>query len=108
MQRLSIAAAAIAAAALATATPVFAAPAAPVADASVRVPTSATELQSATGYVDLKQKIAAAAEAYCRQHPVDLTVATCKRDIAEALQAQAETQRQALLSRQTTFAQAQR
>lgn len=104
MQRLLTAAAAVAACTLTAA----AAHAEIGADQGLSVAVSKAQLTSATGYVDLKQQIAARADAYCRAHPIGLTVATCTRDIAAALESQAAAQRQALLARQNSYAQAQR
>lgn len=78
------------------------------ADQDLRVSVSKAQLTSATGYVDLKQQIAAKADAYCRAHPIGLTVATCRRDLTDALQSQAAAQRQAMMAPPTTYAQAQR
>ncbi len=78
------------------------------ADQGVSISVSNAQLTSATGYVDLKQQIAAKADAYCRAHPVDGTIATCKQDVIQQLQAQAEARRQAMIAAPTTYAQAQR
>jgi UrcA family protein len=78
------------------------------ADQQVSVPVFKAELLSATGAIDLNQRIAAKAEAYCRAHPIGLTVASCTRDISDALQAQANVRRQAMMSTPNTYAQARR
>ncbi|MGA0602187.1 hypothetical protein ACO2Q3_15880 [Caulobacter sp. KR2-114] len=106
MQRLFVSAA-IAIAAVAAGAPVCAAPAV-AADSAFSAPAFAAQLRSDTGYAALKQKIALSAEAYCRAHPIDGTVASCQRDVTDALVAKAEAQRQALISQQTRLAEARR
>lgn len=103
MQRFVTAATAVALALAAAAAHAQAA-----SDQTVSVTVSKAQLTSATGYVDLKQQIAAKADAYCRAHPVDRTVAACRQDIVQQLQVQAEDRRQAMLATPNAYAQAQR